>query len=224
MSKKRNHKKKKKVNNEISEESNKALNIIGWIFVGFFIWFILLNTAHEFVMNDKTKKLFFYIVFLVIIVDIIFVKRFIKTDIYFLRRYEKWNVLAYFTPFPLFVIGMSLMLSLSVTHIILPYMLHTVFGNVQETTFNVAKKREYILCPDGDGSWNESSHMDSDCKLVKDICIKNEQFKKFKFCIGILSEEDWGKVQKEDDIVVKGKISFLGVKPVSYVLLDDQSN
>ena len=62
--------------------------------------------------------------------------------------------------------------------------------------------------------------MDTDCELVKNICIKNKSFKKFKFCTSMLSEEDWGKVHKGNAIAIKGKVSFLGIKPVSYVLLD----
>jgi len=66
--------------------------------------------------------------------------------------------------------------------------------------------------------------MDSDCKLVKDIYIKNKQFQKFKFGTGMLSEENWGNTKNVDNIIIKGKMSFLGIKPISYVLLDVQSN
>ncbi len=86
----------------------------------------------------------------------------------------------------------------------------------------MSKKREYTVC-----SGVDNTHKDvkvTGCYDVKDICIKNKQFKKYQFCTRMISEEDWENTKKGDNIIIKGKMSFLGIKPTSYVLLNRQSN
>jgi len=214
MAKKR--KRKRTVPNKNDEEGLVNIDYIMWLFVGLIVWFLLINSAHTLRMNDKVTTFFFYIGLVIFVSTFIVVKPIIKKDIDFRKRYERWNLLAYFTPLPIFIIIISLIIVFPISNMVFPYWLHKVYAHNKQTKFIVSEKREYTVCPGMD-------HVDKDfritgCYDVKDICIKNEQFKKYQFCTEILSEEDWENTKKGDNIVIKGKSSYLGIEPVSYLL------
>jgi hypothetical protein len=218
---KKKKKKKKQISNEQDNRYLNGIDYIMWLFVGMFILFFALSKVHPFKMRDNATTLFFYVGLVTFIGVFIVVKPLIKKDIDFRRRYEKWNLLAYFTPLSLFIIIIPYIVTLSITNKIVPYWLHRAFSDMQNVTFNIVEKRDYILCPDGDGGWDKSTTMSTDCRYVYDICIKNKHFKKYQFCTAILSERDWKKVKVGNLIMLKGKMSFLGIQPISYMLLKE---
>ncbi len=192
-----------------------GFDILGWLFVGLIIWFLLVNSTHTLRMNDETTTYFIYVGLFVTIITIILVNPIIKKDIDFRRRYKRWKLLAYFTPLPLFIIIISLVIVLPISNMVFPYWLHKVNSHNQQIKFKVSEKREYTVCPGVD-----NAHKDfkvTGCYDVKDICIENEQFKKYQFCTEILSEKDWENTKKGDDIIIKSKVSYLGMEPISKV-------
>jgi len=206
MAKKR--RKKKKIPNKNNEEESVNIDYIMWLFVGFFIWFSLVNSAHTLHMNNKAATFFFSVTILATIATFILVKPIIKKDIDFCKRYERWNLLAYFAPLPLFIVGISLVIVLPIVKMVLPYGVHQMFGHNTQIHFKVIQKRRYTACPD-----------EGDCYKVKDICLKNKQYQKDLLCLRFFSTEDWTSIKRGEEVIIKGKESFLGIEPKSYTLL-----
>ena len=193
-------------------------SIAAWLFVGLIVWFLLVNSASTLRMNDETTTFFVFIGLAIAIITIVTINPIIKNDIEFSRRYERWNLLAYFTPVPLFIISMSLIIILPIPTMVFPYWVHKLYAHNKQVKFIVSEKREYTVCPGVDDVHNNFKV--TGCYDVKDICIKNKQFNKYQFCTEILSEEDWEKIKKRDVIVLKGGVSYLGIEPKSYALAD----
>lgn len=221
---KSNKKMAKKRSAKMEEELATSYRPMEWFFIGFVVWLLLvMKSAHAFRMNNDSIQFFFYLAVVIATVDIYFMRLFFQKSYNFSKIYEKRKLFAYFSPSFMGAVMASCIFVLSISHIILPYFVHAIFSSKQQMLFEVSEKRKYILCPNGDSEWQESSVMEDGCRLVRDVCMQNEQFEKFKFCTSMLSKKDWRSVRKGDTIAIKGKISFLGIKPMSYVLFARKS-